>query len=207
MSSRTIHRFCPACGAEHSPQAKFCGHCGAELRAVTSTPAGSNPPPAAAWSVAVGDALPLTKKKGRKPTNTKHSPQARAAVAGETAPKAKGRSIWGSTLFMAITQGADLMTRAMESGGENDQTLPLRLGLAAAVAVFGVTMRSTPLLRTILVRLGTLGIALLQGASLWTQLQGLIADPQLLQAALPNLGAQGASLLAVYRLFRQVGKR
>jgi hypothetical protein len=107
---------------------------------------------------------------------------------------------------MAITQGADLMTRAMEGGAETDQTLPLRLGLAAAVAVFGVTLGSTPLLRTVLVRLGTAGIALLQGASLWSQLQGIATDPQLLQAALPNLGAQGASLIAVYRLFRQVGK-
>ena len=108
---------------------------------------------------------------------------------------------------MGITQGADLMTRAVEGGQGNDQTLSLRLGLAAAVAVFGVTLGSSPLLRTLLVRLGTLGIAILQGAALLPQLQSLIMDPQLLQAALPNLGAQAASFLAVFRLFQQVGKQ
>lgn len=108
---------------------------------------------------------------------------------------------------MAVTQGADLMTRAMESNTANDPTLYLRLGIAAAVAVFGISLGSTPRLRMILVRVGATAIGLLQGASLLGQIQALALDPQVLQAAMPNLGAQFASVLAVFRLFQQAGKR
>lgn len=196
-------RFCPACGAARNPNAKFCGRCGTSFGRSADTAAPGAPAPIreSGWQVAIGGALPPIEPPALKKKKKKKTAPPVLAV-----PPPKARSVWGSTLFMAITQGADLMTRAMEGGAETDQTLPLRLGLAAAVAVFGVTLGSTPLLRTVLVRLGTAGIALLQGASLWSQLQGIATDPQLLQAALPNLGAQGASLIAVYRLFRQVGK-
>ena len=189
-------RFCTACGHPRNPNAKFCGHCGSAFEPGTApaTAATSH------WQVAVGGELSITQPKPKKKKKT-----ARPAVAKAPSPKAK--SLWGSTLFMAITQGADLMTRALESNSPQDDTLYLRLGLAAAVAVFGVTLGSTPRLRMILVRLGTLAIGVLQGASLWGQVQGLALDPQILQAAMPNLGAQTASILAVLRLFRQAGIR
>lgn len=195
-------RFCSVCGASRNPAAKFCGHCGSVFDAPTPPPLPiSRTRPDLGWQVSVGGELPVV----QVPAIKKKSVPRRKPTAGPPAKKAG--SLWGSTLFMAVTQGADLMTRAMESNIANDRTLYLRLGIAAAVAVFGISLGSTPRLRMILVRVGSMSIGILQGASLWGQVQALALDPQVLQAAMPNLGAQFASILAVFRLFRQAGKR
>lgn len=204
MTAPAPARFCSACGHPRNPDAKFCGHCGAAFTSSTPPPLPAAGPssPASNWQVAVGGKLPTVQpNKKRKPN--KSAPSGSAA----SPPTAKAKSLWGSTLFMAVTQGADLMTRAMESNTANDRTLYLRLGIAAAVAVFGISLGSTPRLRMILVRVGATAIGLLQGASLWGQIQALALDPQVLQAAMPNLGAQFASVLAIFRLFQQAGKR
>lgn len=100
-----------------------------------------------------------------------------------------------------------MVTRAMEGGAENDKTVHLRLGIAAAVAVFGLSLGSSPRLRTVLVKLGAVAIALLQGSSIFSVLQSVATDPQLIQSIIPNVGAQLVSLMALFRLFREVGKR
>ena len=119
----------------------------------------------------------------------------------------KAKSIFGSTLAMAVTQGADLVTRTMESGGgTGDPQLQLRLAIAAGIAVFGLFLGPLPRLRMILVRLGTVVLALLQGGSLVSVLGGLATDPQLISTVAPNLGAQAASMLAIFRLFKVAGR-
>lgn len=221
MSSSTTLRFCPGCGAACSPDARFCGGCGAMLGTAppplapaksTTRKAISPPIPAAtttvptAWKVAFGDALPPAGKLFPEQVKPARSKKPRAAGSIMEAPLPRAKSVWGSTFFMALTQGADMVTRAMEGGAENDRTVHLRLGIAAAVAVFGLGLGFSPRLRTVLVRLGTVALALLQGSSILSVLQGVITDPQLIQSVMPNVGAQLVSLLAVVRLFREVGK-
>ncbi len=156
----------------------------------------------------VGDRLPDAAAlfpevgRARKPKPKKASSHAKAGAA----PKAK--SIFGSTLAMAVTQGADLVTRTMESGGgTGDPQMQLRLAIAAAIAVFGLFLGPMPKLRMILVRLGTVVLALLQGGSLVSVLSGLATDPQLISTVAPNLGAQAASMLAIFRLFKVAGRK
>ena len=214
MSVAAIKQFCPSCGAKHSPGAKFCGNCGHAFVAETpvmheaehqnSVPVGKP----SVWQVAVGTALPRAESLfpgiSREPRRKKKSGASKSR--SSIGSPAKAKPIFGSTLFMAVSQGADLVTRSLEGGGiPGDHTLQLRLGIAAAVAVFGVSLGSMPRLRTVAVKLGAVAIALLQGASLLTVAKGLATDPQLITAMAPNLGAQVTSMLAVFRLFKAVG--
>lgn len=225
----STHRFCPSCGAPHDPEARFCGNCG-EAFSPPATPPVSSVPPARTrrqapepskgapsppapknWKVTVGDRLPnaatLFPEVGRKRRAKAEPKKASSHARPGAAPKVKAKSIFGSTLAMAVTQGADLVTRTMESGGgTGDPQLQLRLAIAAGIAVFGLFLGPLPRLRMILVRLGTVVLALLQGGSLVSVLGGLATDPQLISTVAPNLGAQAASMLAIFRLFKVAGR-
>lgn len=237
MNATSTLRFCPSCGAARSPDARFCGVCGASLAVSVATAVAlpvtppplksstrhSSPPPipasrtgqksavvatgSTAWKVSIGDVLPAVGSLFPKQTKTPRAKKNHVARATAELPIPKAKALWGSTFFMALSQGADMVTRAMEGGTENDKSVHLRLGIAAAVAVFGVALGSSPRLRTVLVKLGTVAIALLQGSSIFTVLQSVATDPQLIQSVIPNVGAQLVSLMAVFRLFREVGKR
>lgn len=100
-----------------------------------------------------------------------------------------------------------MVTRALESGAPNDPNLPLRLGIAAAVAVFSVTLGSMPRLRSILVRLGTLAMGFLQGQTLLPLIQQAVLDPSLLRDLAPNLGVHAVGLMALFKLFRAASSR
>jgi hypothetical protein len=205
-------KFCPECGAPRLSDARFCGNCGAAFATSTApqvSPAHERPETTGqGWAVAVGKQLPdaralfrlqdRPKKRSSKPVETASEPAAKPP---------KGKSLWGSTLWMSITQGADMMTRAMAGGGPQDAHLELRIGIAAAVAVFGITLRSMPRLRSLLVRLGAIAMALLQGQSLMPVIKETITDPSLISAFAPNLAAQGAGLLALMRLFQTASAR
>lgn len=162
-------------------------------------------PTGSTWQVAVGNSLPdasrlfdLPPPKVRK--GSRHEAQ-------EAAPSPKGKSLWGSALWMSITQGADMITRALATGTPDDPKLPLRLGIAAAVAVFSVTLGSMPRLRSILVRLGTLAMGVLQGQAVIPLIQQAILDPSLLRDMSPNLGAHAVGLMALFNLFRAATSR
>lgn len=115
--------------------------------------------------------------------------------------------MWGSALWMAITQGADMATRAIGNETPDDPKLPLRLGIAAAVAVFSVLLGSMPRFRSLLVRAGTIAMAVLQGQGLMPVIEQAVMDPSLIGAFAPNLAAQAAGFMALWRLFSSVGKR
>ncbi|MCB1211177.1 MAG: zinc ribbon domain-containing protein [Verrucomicrobiales bacterium] len=212
-------KFCPQCGAARVAKARFCAECGAAFgeevpsgkrtsRRSAGPRVASQPPPipqpvlANTWQVAVGNALPDARRlfdipATRKPRTVRSSTQESAA-----APTARGKSLWGSTLWMALTQGADMVTRELQSSAPNDPNLSLRLMLASAVAVFGITLTSMPRLRSVLVRLGTVGMAVLQGQGVWPVLKQAMLDPSILSSFAPNLAAQAAGMMALLKLFK-----
>lgn len=213
-------KFCFNCGAPRHAAARFCGSCGQAFAdqappAVSeaereSRPLDHPPPPlpraaptvptGSTWQVAVGSTLPDASRLFDLPP-----PKARRKLRREvqdTAPSPKGKSLWGSALWMSVTQGADMLTRALASGAPNDPNLPLRLGIAAAVAVFSISLGSMPRLRSILVRLGTLAMGVLQGQAVMPLIQQAVLDPSLLRDLAPNLGAHAVGLMALFKLFR-----
>ncbi|MCB1224760.1 MAG: zinc ribbon domain-containing protein [Verrucomicrobiales bacterium] len=222
--------FCPQCGAQRAGQARFCGQCGAAFpeasdaseppvkprrksrRRKKSAPA---TPPALpqthagsdGWQVAVGDDLPDARRLFDIPAPAPKRRSKRHDPEPPPLPQTKGKSLWGSTLWMAMTQGADLVTREMESGAPNDPSLSLRLTIASAVAVFGITLSSMPRLRSLLVRLGTAAIAVIQGQSVWPVVKQALMDPNLLSSFAPNLTAQAFGLLALLKLFKSASSK
>lgn len=94
-----------------------------------------------------------------------------------------------------------MITRSLSSGTSNDPNLPLRLGIAAAVAVFSVSLGSLPRLRSILVRLGTLAVGILQGQAVYPLVQQAVLDPSLVRDLAPNIGAHAVGLMALFKLF------
>jgi len=89
----------------------------------------------------------------------------------------------------------------MQTGGPSDPYLSLRIGIAAAVAVFSLMLSPLPRLRSILVRLGTLAMAVMQGQGLIPVVQSVVLDPSLIGALAPNLAAQATGMLALLQLF------
>lgn len=116
-------------------------------------------------------------------------------------PTSKGNRLWGTTLWMALTQAADLVTRSIGSGSPDDPYVSLRIGVAAAVAVFSLTLSPLPRLRSVLVRLGAVAMALLQGQGLLPVVQTAVLDPSLIGVLAPNLAAQAAGIAALVQLF------
>ena len=100
-----------------------------------------------------------------------------------------------------------MVTRAMASGTPGDPRLSLRLGIAAAVAVFSLMLGSMPRLRSLLVRAGTIAMAAFQGQGLMPVLKQAATDPSLIGTFAPNLAAQAAGFMALWKLFFAVGKR
>lgn len=162
-------------------------------------------PVCSTWQVAVGSTLPDAARLFDLPPPKVHR-EPRHEVQ-DAAPAPKGKSLWGSALWMSVTQGADMITRELASGAPNDPRLPLRLGIAAAVTVFSVTLGSMPRLRSILVRLGALAMGVLQGQAVLPLVQQAILDPSLLRDLAPNFGAHAAGLMALFNLFRAATSR
>ena len=215
-------KFCPQCGAPRTAKARFCAECGSAFsddpppakraaRAPQRSAASrgsAHPPPipqptaaAATWQVAVGDSLPDARRLFTIPTAKKSRAVRSKPPETGVHPAGRGKSLWGSTLWMGLTQGADIVTRELQAS-PNDPNLSLRLTLASAVAVFGVTLTSMPKLRSVLVRLGTAGMAVLQGQGVWPVLQQAMLDPSILGSFAPNLAAQAAGMMALLKLFK-----
>jgi len=195
-------KFCLSCGAPRHGNAAFCGACG-NLFPVGDAPASLAVPTnenKGAWRVIAGTALPeasqlfnLTQRSSATVAIPKSAPV--------MPPASKGKPLWGSALWMSLTQAADMVTQTVGTGVPTDQYLSLRMGVAAAVAVFSLALAPLPRLRCILVRLGTLSMAVLQGQGLVPVIQSAVLDPPLIGALAPNLAAQAAGMMALLQLF------
>lgn len=209
----TISEFCPNCGAPRAADSRFCGACGQAFVEATRVPRASAESPrrkaggeVANWSVVVGADVPDTVVREAVASVASSAPSKKIGRArSQSAPVTPGAPLGKSTVWVALTQMADLVTQSMASVGTSYTSE--RLMLASATAVLAVTLRKRPRLRQWLVRLGTLGIGLLQGGSLAAVLKSFAGDPQQLASLAPNLAAQVMSLLAILKLFKAAGHR
>jgi hypothetical protein len=212
----TPFKFCIKCGAPRHGGAGFCGACGSSFPASGGQTASAIPPnpgkpcePAAVaaggsvgnWQVIAGEALPPASglfdlSRPARPVRQESRKTA------SSVPASKNKPLWGNTFWMSITQAADMVTRSLETGGPGDPYLSLRLGVAAAVAIFGLALAPLPRLRSVLVRLGTIAMAVMQGQGLLPVVQSTLADPSLIGTFAPNLAAHAAGLTALLQLFR-----
>ncbi len=227
--------ICLQCGAPRSTNARFCGACGyafsrvrspdkaarvraatisnrsrEELLPVTATPSkqttrGRAPGGPASWVVVTGEEVPdslirdAVADAGREAQHAiEFGARARRAVP-------RGLPLRKQTIWMVLTQAADVVTQSM--GGLSPPYTSERLMLASCTAVLSVAMRKHPRLRQWLVWLGALGMGLMQGGSLVSVLQQAVGDPDVLGSIGPNLAAQGASLVAILKLFKAAGWR
>jgi hypothetical protein len=74
-------------------------------------------------------------------------------------------------------------------------TAKYRAGLAGISLISGLIAGRRRGVASVIVLLGTLGLSLLEGMTLWGSVQQVLASPQLLQGLLPNAVPQALTML------------
>ena len=174
--------FCPNCGVPHSGTAIFCGSCGTRLQASMAAPEPS-------WQVIVGDQMP-----------TIAPPQQPATVAIAPKPvQSTAPSLRGPVLWTVMAAGTDLAAAYATASPEAMATAKYRAGLAAISLVAGLIAGRRRGLASVIVLLGTLGLSLMEGMTLWGAVQQVQASPQFLQGLLPNAIPQALTMVTSLR--------
>jgi hypothetical protein len=198
--------YCAQCGASYSDNSAFCVSCGIRLSApaaasqppvviypmsippMPSQNVGTNQPqmpaPAQNWQVVVGDHLPVMARQ----------PPGVPAVVPQPAP-ALARSLSGSVVKTAMAACTDLAAAYATANPTAIATANYRIGFAGISLIAGLIAGRRRGIASIIVMLGTLGLSLLEGMTLWGFVGQIQASPQLLQGLLPNAIPQALTML------------
>jgi hypothetical protein len=133
------------------------------------------PAPVQNWQVVVGNQLPVMAPQ----------PPAAAMIAPQSAPPPP-RSLRGSVMWTAAAACTDLAAAYATANPAAMATANYRAGLAGVSFVAGLIAGRRRGVASVIVMLGTLGLSLLEGMTLWGFVQQIQASPQLLQGLLPN---------------------
>lgn len=177
-----MNQLCATCGAHPSGTAIFCGSCGTRLQASTAAAEPS-------WQVVVGDQMP-TIAPPQQPAAVSVAPQ----PAPSTAPSLRGPVLW-----TVMAAGTDLAAAYATASPEAMATANYRAGLAGISLVAGLIAGRRRGVASAIVMLGTLGLSVFEGMTLWGSVQQVLASPQLLQGLLPNAIPQALTMVTSLR--------
>jgi hypothetical protein len=151
---------------------------------------GAAPPPDAApaenWQVLVGDQLPILAPP----------PQPVASPVAPPTAVPSARSLRGPVLWTAVATGADLAAAYATANPAAMATAKYRAGLAGVSLLAGLIAGRRRGVASVIVLLGTLGLSLLEGMTLWGAARQGLTSPQLLQELLPNAVPQALTMLS-----------
>lgn len=106
-----------------------------------------------------------------------------------------------------MTAGTDLVAAYATLNPDAMATARYRAGLAAVSLVAGLIAGKRRGVASVIVVLGTLGLSLFEGMTLWQFVQQVQASPQLLQGLLPNAIPQALTMATSMRAALSAVKR
>jgi hypothetical protein len=142
------------------------------------------PAPVQNWQVVVGGQLPVIAPQ-QQPAAAMVAPQPALPAA---------RSLRGSVMWTAVAACTDLAAAYATANPAAMATANYRAGFAGISLVAGLIAGRRRGVASVIVMLGTLGLSLLEGMTLWGFVQQIQASPQLLQGLLPNAIPQALTM-------------
>jgi hypothetical protein len=204
-------RFCGQCGTPQSNRAVFCASCGNRLGALAAAPQPSlvqpqtpmpslpsasvggetpqMPAPVQKWQVLVGDQLPVI---------TPPSPPGAATVAPAPS-RPPARSLRAPVVWTTLATCTDLAAAYATANPAAMATMNYRAGFAGVSLIAGLIAGRRRGLASVIVILGTLGLSLFEGMTLWGAAQQILTSPQLAAGMLPNAIPQALAMLSSLR--------
>jgi hypothetical protein len=198
-------RYCPNCGAPRSETARFCEACAHPLAQASNSslpaPAVSAPVEAAPtnWKVIVGDQLPPPQIVASRPPQPSQQNPSPAPVTAVKPTAATHRSLRGPAISLFITTGIEIATSLATNNGIAQQAIVYRGGLAVLNLFAGLIAGPRRGVASVIMLLGSLVLALMQGASLYSFADQILANPSIIQGLLPNVATQGLACLTALR--------
>ena len=180
-------RYCGQCGVPQAGNAVFCASCGNRLKATVATPQMQVskpmqplPPQMPAspqnWQVVIGDELPV------------FAPPLRSDPT--LAPSLRSSVVW-----TAVVTSVELAAAYAAGNPAALATANYRATLAGVSLFMGLIAGRRRGVASLIVLLGSLGLALFEGMTLWGFVQQILASPQLLQGLLPMAVPQAVTAI------------
>jgi hypothetical protein len=201
-----MKRYCPNCGAPRSEGARFCEACahpltndfvaGSQTTAEGTSPVMADP---ANWKVIVGDQLP---PPSAVVVNTPVPPQPQwtpVLPPSTQAPQTAYRSLRSPAISQFVATGIEIATSMTTNSGIAQQTLVFRGGLAVLNLLAGLIAGPRRGLASVILMMGSVVLAILQGISLYSCGERMLAAQSVIQGLLPNMATQGLAFCTALR--------
>ena len=199
-------RYCPNCGAPRSEGARFCEACAHPLtnQLIANSPAPpeiSSPVIAAPanWQVVVGDQLPPPPAAALKPPHPSQAQLTPVSPASTQTPQTAHRSLRSPAISLFVATGIEIATSMATNSGIAQQTLVFRGGLAVLNLLAGLIAGPRRGLASGIMMLSSVVLAILQGISLYSYGDRMLAAQSVIQGMLPNVATQGLALFTALR--------
>ena len=201
-----MKRYCPNCGAPRSEGARFCEACahplttefvaGSQATADGASPVMADP---ANWKVIVGDEPPPLSAAVVKTPVPSH-PQLTPVLPPSTqAPQTAYRSLRSPAISLFVATGIDIATSMATNSGIAQQALVFRDSLAALNLLTGLIAGPRRGLASVILMMGSVLLAILQGISLYSCGERMLAAQSVIQGLLPNMATQGLAFCTALR--------
>ena len=201
-----VKRYCPNCGAPRSEGARFCEACAHPLsnQFIAASPAPPElPSPVSAapanWKVVVGDQLPQPPAVALTPPHPSQPQLAPVPPASSQTPQTTHRSLRSPAISLFVATGIEIATSMATNNGIAQQTLVFRGGLAVLNLLAGLIAGPRRGLASSIMMLGSVFLAILQGISLYSYGDRMLAAQSVIQGMLPNVATQGLALFTALR--------